>query len=185
MVDAPCIHWSEGKEIDIFKPEVKIAMQKWKDGQLKEVPPNYHDDVMWSLEYLGRAMRGEPIPQSRTIRPSTARGDRGLLNGTAMGPESYEHSFLKATGFSSVDRSANAAVISFCGNLEDMQEMQRILSLKAEPYNGCKVDLTADTPERKRRKAEELECPGTAKKGERTTPEAELADDNKDMEEAW
>eukprot|EP00959_Pyramimonas_sp_CCMP1952_P091877 1923237-Pyramimonas_sp.AAC.1 len=59
-------------------------MQKWKNGQLKEVPPNYHDDVKWSLEYLSRAMRGEPIPRSRTIRPPSARGARGLFNDPSM-----------------------------------------------------------------------------------------------------
>eukprot|EP00959_Pyramimonas_sp_CCMP1952_P095294 1992690-Pyramimonas_sp.AAC.1 len=62
--------------------------------------------------------------------------------------------------------------------------MQRILAMKAEPHNGCEFDLTADTPERKRHKAEGLECPGAPKK-EKNTAEAELADEDADMERAW
>eukprot|EP00959_Pyramimonas_sp_CCMP1952_P188662 3945628-Pyramimonas_sp.AAC.1 len=83
-----------------------------------------------------------------------------------------------------MDRSANAAPISFCGNLEDVQEMQRLLAMKAELHSGCEFDLAADAPERKRRKAEELECPDAPKK-EKTTAEAELADEDADMERAW
>ena len=30
IVDVPIIHWPDGEEMDIFKPEVKIIMQKWK-----------------------------------------------------------------------------------------------------------------------------------------------------------
>eukprot|EP00959_Pyramimonas_sp_CCMP1952_P243204 5084009-Pyramimonas_sp.AAC.1 len=61
----------------MLKPEVTTLMQKWKNGQLKEAPPNYHDDIKWSLEYMSRATRGEPISRSRAIRPSSARGAGG------------------------------------------------------------------------------------------------------------
>eukprot|EP00959_Pyramimonas_sp_CCMP1952_P341219 7148244-Pyramimonas_sp.AAC.1 len=67
-----------------------------ENGQLKDVPPNYHDDVTWSLEYLSRAMSGEPIPLSRTIRPSSARGARGLFNDPAISSQSYDHPYLTA-----------------------------------------------------------------------------------------
>eukprot|EP00959_Pyramimonas_sp_CCMP1952_P256520 5358256-Pyramimonas_sp.AAC.1 len=44
LVDAPCIKWPDDEDMDIFKPEVEVIMQKWKNGLLKEVPPTYHDD---------------------------------------------------------------------------------------------------------------------------------------------
>ena len=65
-----------------------------------------------------------------------------------------------------------------------MQEMQRILSMRAEPHNGCEYDLTADTPERKCHKEKKPESPGAPKK-KKSTVEAEQADEVERMERAW
>eukprot|EP00959_Pyramimonas_sp_CCMP1952_P250290 5231583-Pyramimonas_sp.AAC.1 len=49
-------------------------MEKWTT---EGGPPNYHDDVKWSLDFSSQAVKGEPIRHSRTIGPSPAQGARG------------------------------------------------------------------------------------------------------------
>eukprot|EP00959_Pyramimonas_sp_CCMP1952_P129584 2709723-Pyramimonas_sp.AAC.1 len=69
-------------------------------------------------------MRGEPIPRSRTMRPS-ARGARGLFNDPSMAAQAYDHPCLTAVGFGSLERTGDAASVSFCGDFEDVQQLQR------------------------------------------------------------
>ncbi|CAE7745996.1 unnamed protein product [Symbiodinium sp. CCMP2592] len=61
--------WPPGEPIDILAPSQKpIFLAYKKNPSNHTLPPNFHEDMVWSQEVLGRLFRGEHVPRIMTVR---------------------------------------------------------------------------------------------------------------------
>ena len=57
------IEWPEHESCDLLAEDQQRIFQTYKaDPANHKLPPTYHEDMVWSVEVLGRLIAGEPVP---------------------------------------------------------------------------------------------------------------------------
>lgn len=70
-VHVPFIQWPNLNQKDLLSEETRPDWLEYKRNPGSQTyPARYHEDAIWSQEYLKRVIRGEPIPIVATVRIS-------------------------------------------------------------------------------------------------------------------
>ena len=74
------VPWPAGEPIDILAPSQKPVFAAYKKNPSNHtLPPNFHADMVWSHEVLGRLFRGEHVPRTMTVRGCSLFGGEPSL----------------------------------------------------------------------------------------------------------
>ena len=130
------IHWTPGEDKDIFMPHVQELYSKAKNGLLKEVPPNYAEDLAWSQQYLKKAMKGEPMRPNMLIAPGVPGSRPAFVSTMQVIADD------KVAKQSARNQNVAAPPVQSCAeSLEDKRELQKILMVAAQKHHGVVDDL--------------------------------------------
>eukprot|EP00438_Fugacium_kawagutii_P030538 Skav235987 [mRNA] locus=scaffold348:92891:96249:+ [translate_table: standard] len=67
--DVPFISWPENQSKDLLVNAQKPIFKAYKkDPDAHNLPPNFHEDSVWSQELLRKLLSGEEIPRTITVR---------------------------------------------------------------------------------------------------------------------
>ena len=86
--NVPRYEWDDKLNPDLFLPHVKERYEKFKTDQF-EIPIDLNEGIVWSQEFIKKAMQGEPIPHGISVLNQAAGAEAAhyppLMNAQAAG----------------------------------------------------------------------------------------------------